>query len=170
MYLTAMEADPEGMEAITLEGFPVWKSPKHQEARRRLDGTWEWVCSKILGTHLGDWPVADLAVLKVGAGDLYLSPSQLGKAPILPAGTTSRSAIIPHTSHLTPASGPQPWGELRRFQPRRASDGLGELWRDDPGLGPQQRAVRRKAQSAWACVLGLWIMNESCVFAALAAY
>ena len=65
MYLTAMEADPEGMEAITLDGpCPVWNSPKYQEAGR-LKGR-EWLCSKVLGTqYLGDWPVADLAVLKV---------------------------------------------------------------------------------------------------------
>ena len=60
-----MEANPEEMEAITLDPkCPVWNSPKYHEAGR-IKGR-EWLCSKILGTqYLGDWPVADLAVLKV---------------------------------------------------------------------------------------------------------
>ena len=60
-----MEARPDEMEAITLDGTcPVWNSSKYQEALRR-DGR-EWVCSKALGTqYCGSWPETDLAVLKV---------------------------------------------------------------------------------------------------------
>ena len=64
-YLTAMEARPDEMEAITLDPTcPVGNSPKYREAGRRVGR--EWICIKMLGSqYCGDWPSADLAVLKV---------------------------------------------------------------------------------------------------------
>ena len=61
------------MEAITTHGScPVLKSPKYCEALATLPvGT--WTCGMILGPSPysnGNWPMADLAVLKVRSWEL----------------------------------------------------------------------------------------------------
>ena len=66
------------MEAATLDPTcPVGNSFKYREAGQRLSRV--WLCSKILGTqYCGDWPAADLAVLKVRGAVIITEGAKCG--------------------------------------------------------------------------------------------